>query len=81
MNLEGREQVEPDFSRLSVVDAWMYHKVNQASAGVEQALSAYRFNEAAQHIYDVFWNDFCDWYVEGRSSISPPGAMSRRIWP
>lgn len=64
MNLEGRELVEPDFTRLTVVDAWMYHKVNQASAGVEQALSAYRFNEAAQHIYDVFWNDFCDWYVE-----------------
>ena len=34
MNLDGRELIEPDMSRLSVVDAWMYHKVNQAAAGV-----------------------------------------------
>ncbi len=64
MNLDGRELVKPDMSRLSIVDAWMYHKVNLAAKGVEEALAQYRFNDAAGYIYDVFWNDFCDWYVE-----------------
>ncbi len=64
MNLDGRNLVEPDMSRLSIVDAWMYHKVNLAAKGVEESLAQYRFNDAAAHIYDVFWNDFCDWYVE-----------------
>ncbi len=64
MNLEGRNLVSVDMSRLTPVDAWMYHKVNLAAKGVHESLAQYRFNDAAQHIYDVFWNDFCDWYVE-----------------
>jgi valyl-tRNA synthetase len=31
---------------------------------VKSALEAYRFHEAAQSIYQFFWNDFCDWYIE-----------------
>ncbi len=28
------------------------------------ALETYRFHEAANRIYDFFWGDFCDWYLE-----------------
>jgi len=36
-----------------------------ATAGaVNLALEAYRFDEAASFIYQFFWGDFCDWYLE-----------------
>ncbi|MGD1833240.1 MAG: valine--tRNA ligase [Sphaerochaetaceae bacterium] len=64
MNLEGRNLVDLEDQKISTIDGWMYHKVNTAAKGVEEALATYKFNEASQIIYDVFWNDFCDWYVE-----------------
>ncbi len=64
MNLEGRELVSLEQKDFGVMDKWMYHQINEAVAKVETAIEGYRFNDAAQTIYDVFWNDFCDWYVE-----------------
>jgi valyl-tRNA synthetase len=34
------------------------------ASGVKSALENYRFHEAAQDIYQFFWGDFCDWYIE-----------------
>ena len=31
---------------------------------MNEALEAYRFDEAANRIYDFFWGEFCDWYLE-----------------
>jgi len=64
MNLEGRNLVPITSSDLSLIDKWMYHQLNEAALKVSSALASYRFNEAAQCIYDLFWSDFCDWYVE-----------------
>ncbi|NCB02086.1 MAG: valine--tRNA ligase [Spirochaetia bacterium] len=64
MNLEGRNLIPLEKAKMTHIDAWMYHSLNQAAAKVEEAITTYRFNDAASTIYDVFWNDFCDWYVE-----------------
>jgi valyl-tRNA synthetase len=34
------------------------------TADVNDALATYRFHEAANRIYDFFWGEFCDWYIE-----------------
>jgi valyl-tRNA synthetase len=39
-------------------------RFTQASIGVNVALREFRFHEAANLIYDFFWGDFCDWYIE-----------------
>ncbi len=39
--------------------------MNETAASARQALDFYRYNEASQLVYEFFWNDFCDWYVEG----------------
>lgn len=78
MNLEGRELVPIQISDLGVMDQWMYHQLNEAAARVELAIVQYRFNDAAQAIYDVFWNDFCDWYVEAtKHALSTKGEDDR----
>ena len=47
-----------------IVNRWMAGKVTDAATRVAEALDAYRFNDAAQALYQLVWNVFCDWYLE-----------------
>jgi valyl-tRNA synthetase len=38
--------------------------LNETIDKTEAAYREYRFNEVAQSLYDFFWNDYCDWFVE-----------------
>jgi len=49
---------------LSLADRWILSRLNRAIDAVTKALENYRFNEAEALVYDFFWHDFCDWYVE-----------------
>ncbi len=64
MNLEGRNLVAIDESKFTQVDKWIYHSLNENVKKVRTAIEGYKFNDAAQAVYDFFWNDFCDWYLE-----------------
>ena len=39
-------------------------KLRDTQIAVEHAYREYRFNEAAQRLYEFFWSDYCDWFVE-----------------
>jgi valyl-tRNA synthetase len=43
---------------------WILSKLNQTAKSVSYELSQYRFDEAASVMYQFFWGDFCDWYLE-----------------
>jgi valyl-tRNA synthetase len=45
-------------------DKWILHRLNTAIRSVSDALGEYKFNEAAQAIYEFLWHEFCDWYLE-----------------
>jgi valyl-tRNA synthetase len=45
-------------------DRWIFSRLNRVTAEVNDALATYRFHEAANRIYDFFWGEFCDWYLE-----------------
>jgi valyl-tRNA synthetase len=47
-----------------LVDAWLFARLAAAVELVNDALANYRFHEAAQGVYEFFWGDFCDWYIE-----------------
>jgi len=64
MNLEGAELLDAETVPRNTLDRWIYHQLNNAARKIEQAMDSYKFNEGAQAVYDFFWNDFCDWYVE-----------------
>ena len=67
MNLEGRSLLdieEVKKTALLAVDKWIYSRLNSTAKAMEEAFLSYRFNDAAQTVYEYFWNDFCDWYVE-----------------
>jgi valyl-tRNA synthetase len=47
-----------------LVDQWLYTRLAITIETVNEALKNYRFHEAAQNVYQFFWGDFCDWYIE-----------------
>ncbi|MBQ8681079.1 MAG: valine--tRNA ligase [Treponema sp.] len=63
-NLEGRNLVPVRDSDLNELDKWIFTALNNAAKNARDALDSYRYNDAASTVYEYFWNNFCDWYVE-----------------
>jgi valyl-tRNA synthetase len=53
-----------DFKAATLEDRWILSRFNRVTKSVNDALASYRFHEAANQIYDFFWGEFCDWYLE-----------------
>ncbi len=52
------------FKAQGLEDRWILSRFNRVTKEVNAALDTYRFHEAANSIYDFFWGEFCDWYIE-----------------
>ena len=62
---EGKDyRRQRSFDELDLVEQWILHRLQETIATVEISLTRYRLNEAVAAIYDLFWKDYCDWYLE-----------------
>jgi valyl-tRNA synthetase len=52
------------FQATTLEDHWILSRFQRVTKDVNEAWQTYRFHEAANRIYDFFWGDFCDWYIE-----------------
>ena len=52
------------FEAIALEDRWILSRFNRVAQEVSEALEAYRFDDAARGIYDFFWGELCDWYIE-----------------
>jgi valyl-tRNA synthetase len=50
--------------KLSLADRWIRSRLQQTISNVTDAIEGYRFDHAAQAIYEFTWNEYCDWYLE-----------------
>lgn len=66
MNLEGfnPEEIDENSLNLEIADKWILHKANKTAKETKEHYKNYRESEAAHLVYDFFWHDFCDWYIE-----------------
>ncbi len=58
---------QPGFDPSSVSytpNKWIITELARTEQAIEQALDSYKFNDAAQAIYQFVWGSFCDWYLE-----------------
>jgi valyl-tRNA synthetase len=51
-------------SAKQTLNRWIAHEAAKAVAEVTEAITAYRFNDAAAAAYRFVWNIYCDWYLE-----------------
>jgi valyl-tRNA synthetase len=71
---------------LKTVERWILSKLDDATRSVNKSLSAFRFDEASNTIYQFFWHEFCDWYIEmvkpvllGKHGSADDAARARRV--
>jgi valyl-tRNA synthetase len=53
-----------DRDDLKSVERWILSRLNETTSTVNRALSDFRYDEASNAIYQFFWHEFCDWYIE-----------------
>ena len=58
----GQDEMQP--LAFTFADQWIIGKLQQAEAAVAEAFETYRFDLAAQILYEFVWNEYCDWYIE-----------------
>jgi valyl-tRNA synthetase len=81
MNLEDFDLAELDLSQqpLSPADQWILNRYAFAAVEVNQALTNYKFNDAASILYSFTWHEFCDWYIElSKGNLYGDNAEARR---
>ena len=71
MNLQNedgsfKDIADGDISQMALKDEdkWMLSRVNEAVKYVTAAMDRFDLALAGQKVYDVIWNEYCDWYIE-----------------
>jgi valyl-tRNA synthetase len=66
MNTEGHDcgAVPGGDMTRSLADRWIRSRLQKTKQAVIAAIEGYRFDQAAQAIYEFTWNEYCDWYLE-----------------
>ncbi len=73
MNTEDQETGLGDGEvELGAVERWIISRLQATEAAVNQHFADYRFDLAAQALYEFTWNEYCDWYLE----FSKPALVS-----
>ncbi|HSN16651.1 MAG TPA: valine--tRNA ligase [Gammaproteobacteria bacterium] len=65
MNTEGKDNgAHGGELAFSLADRWIQSRLSETLSTVEKEFASYRFDLAAQALYEFTWNEFCDWYLE-----------------
>ena len=51
-------------SDYTLADSWIWARLQQLVRDVERLFQTFQYGEAGRQIYDFFWSEFADWYVE-----------------
>jgi valyl-tRNA synthetase len=81
MNCQGRDTgIDETLPvELSVADRWITSRLQRAEAEARQAFRDYRFDNLARTIYEIVWDEYCDWYVElAKVQLAQPGEARQR---
>ncbi|MGI2108065.1 valine--tRNA ligase [Shewanella frigidimarina] len=68
---------KPGAMELSLADRWIIGLFNQTVKTVEDHMAAFRFDLAANTLYEFTWNQFCDWYLELTKPVMQNGTEAQ----
>jgi valyl-tRNA synthetase len=65
VSLSGHDSVSLELPETTPLETrWIFSRLSTVSDSVAHSLTTYRFDEAANAVYQFFWGEFCDWYLE-----------------
>ncbi|MEW5008641.1 MAG: class I tRNA ligase family protein, partial [Cycloclasticus sp.] len=65
MNTEGEDTgLGNEACVYSLPDQWIVSRLQKTERSVIASIEKYRFDLAAQSLYEFLWNEYCDWYLE-----------------
>ncbi len=73
----------PSPETLALADRWIFSRLLALGRELNEALTGYRFHEAAFKVYHFFWHEFCDWYLEWvkpEITKAPEGSRVAAAW-
>lgn len=79
MNTEGPEKSFEGDKQYSIIDRWIISRWQETKKALHQHLEQYRFDLAAQALYDFTWHEYCDWYLELSKPTLTSGNYSEEI--
>ncbi|MBI3159245.1 MAG: valine--tRNA ligase [Chloroflexi bacterium] len=75
--LERSPSVAEDAATPTLADQWIAARVHQLIRDVERLFAAYQYGEAGRQIYEFFWSEFADWYLEiAKLQVAEGGARA-----
>jgi len=67
---------------LDLADRWILSRLHSTTAEIDSAMVQFDINRVSKTIYDFFWHDYCDWYLEmvkSRLYGSEPEAVKQAV--
>ncbi len=55
---------KPETTTYTAADQWILTRLSEVTRSANRLMDSYQFGEAGRQVYDFFWSDFADWYVE-----------------
>jgi valyl-tRNA synthetase len=83
MNMEasGVDPSIPEPGRAETLeDRWIFSRLNATTESVSRALEQHRYHEVAEDLWQFFWHDFCDWYLEIKKLRLVPNSGLTNDW-
>jgi len=81
--MNAADGVDPGPGRDTVEDRWIASRLQRAIASVSGSIEAFDFSHAALDLYEFFWSELCDWYLEivkERLYDGDPDASATLLW-
>jgi len=83
MNMEA-SQVPPSLTEPGTAetleDRWIFSRLSRTVTFVNAALAQHRYHEVAEKLWEFFWHDFCDWYLEIKKLRFTTGSAMTNDW-
>ncbi len=64
----------------SLEDRWVFSRLSRTAENVNRDLELHRYHEVAEELWQFFWHDFCDWYLEIKKLRLSAGSGLTNDW-